>query len=73
GDWLGRDRSLAVAAGDLLAVLSTGAYCSSMGSTYNTRPRPAEVLVDGAKAHLIRTRESISDIYRCEKLLPAKV
>ena len=70
GDWLGRDRSLAVAAGDLLAVLSTGAYCSSMGSTYNTRPRPAEVLVDGANAHVIRARESVSDIYRSEKLLP---
>jgi len=72
GDWLGRERSLAVAAGDLLAVLSTGAYCSSMGSTYNTRPRPAELLVDGAAAHLIRVRESVSDIYRCERLIPAK-
>jgi len=70
GDWLGRDRSLAVATGDLLAVLSTGAYCSSMGSTYNTRPRPAEVLVDGANADVIRARESVSDIYRSEKLLP---
>ena len=72
GDWLGRDRTLAVAAGDLLAVLSTGAYCSAMGSTYNSRPRPAEVLVDGTQAHLIRTRESVSDIYRCERLISAK-
>jgi len=72
GDWLGRERSLAVAAGDLLAVLSTGAYCSSMGSTYNTRPRPAELLVDGAAAHLIRARESVSDIYRSERLVPTK-
>ena len=72
GDWLGRDRTLAVAAGDLLAVLSTGAYCSAMGSTYNSRPRPAEVLVDGAQAHLIRARESVSDIYRCERLISAK-
>ena len=70
GDWLGRERSLAVAAGELLAVLSTGAYCSSMGSTYNTRPRPAELLVDGASVHVIRARESVSDIYRSEKLLP---
>ncbi|WP_416401618.1 diaminopimelate decarboxylase [Alicycliphilus denitrificans] len=72
GDWLGKDRSLAVAAGDMLAVLSTGAYCSSMGSTYNTRARPAEVLVDGAQAHLIRAREGISDIFRCERLIPPK-
>ncbi|MBS0507667.1 MAG: diaminopimelate decarboxylase [Proteobacteria bacterium] len=72
GDWLGRERSLSVAPGDLLAVLSAGAYCSSMGSTYNTRPRPAELLVDGAGTHLIRTREGISDIYRNERLIPAK-
>lgn len=72
GDWLGKDRSLAVAAGDMLAVLSSGAYCSSMGSTYNTRARPAEVLVDGAQAHLIRAREGISDIFRCERLIPPK-
>ena len=70
GDWIGRDRNLAVAAGDMLAVLSAGAYCSSMGSTYNSRPRPAEVLVDGAQAHLIRTRESVNDIFRSEKLVP---
>ena len=71
GDWLGRDRTLSVAAGDLLAVLSTGAYCSSMGSTYNSRPRPAEVLVDGQQAHVIRQRESVADIYRHEYLLNA--
>jgi diaminopimelate decarboxylase len=70
GDWIGRDRELAVRAGDLLAVLSAGAYCSAMGSTYNTRPRPAEVLVDGERAHLIRRRESVSDIFHAEKLLP---
>ncbi|MGD9773025.1 diaminopimelate decarboxylase [Diaphorobacter sp.] len=70
GDWLGRDRSLAVAAGDLLAVLSAGAYCSSMGSTYNTRPRPAELLIDGTATHLIRARESVSDIFRSERLVP---
>src|SRR5574337_714345 len=72
GDWLGQSRSLAVATGDLLAVLSAGAYCSAMGSTYNTRARPAEVLVDGATAHLIRARESVSDIFRSERLIPTK-
>ncbi|MBS0392670.1 MAG: diaminopimelate decarboxylase [Proteobacteria bacterium] len=71
GDWLGRERSLALVPGDLLAVLSAGAYCSSMGSSYNTRARPAEVLVDGAAAHLIRARESVSDIFRGERLIPA--
>ena len=71
GDWLGRDRTLAVQPGDLLAVLSAGAYCSAMGSTYNTRARPAEVLVDGSAAHLIRERESVSDIFRSERLVPA--
>ena len=69
GDWLGRDRSLAVAGGDLLAVLSAGAYCSAMGSTYNSRPRPAEVLVAGRQAHVIRTRESITDLFRNERLV----
>jgi ATP-binding cassette subfamily B protein len=58
GDWLGRDRSLELQPGDLLAVLSAGAYCMSMSSNYNTRGRPAEVLVDGDQAHLIRRRES---------------
>ncbi len=72
GDWLGRDRALAVQPGDLLAVLSAGAYCSAMGSTYNTRARPAEVLVDGSAAHLIRERESVSDIFRSERLVPAR-
>jgi len=69
GDWIGRDRSLAVQPGDHLAVLSAGAYCSSMGSNYNTRARPAEVLVDGAKVHVIRTRETVQDTFRCERLL----
>ncbi len=71
GDWIGRDRALAVQPGDQLAVLSAGAYCSSMGSNYNTRARPAEVLVDGATAHLIRSRETVSDIFRCEQLVQA--
>lgn len=70
GDWLGRDRELAVQQGDLLAVLSAGAYCMSMASNYNTRGRVAEVLVDGAQATLIRRRESVSDQLRQESLLP---
>ena len=69
GDWIGRDRDLAVAPGDLLAVLSAGAYCMSMASNYNTRGRPAEVLVDGAKTHLIRTRENTEDQLRLERLV----
>jgi diaminopimelate decarboxylase len=69
GDWLGRDRSLELQPGDLLAVLSAGAYCMSMSSNYNTRGRPAEVLVDGDQAHLIRRRESPADTFRHESLL----
>jgi diaminopimelate decarboxylase len=69
GDWLGRDRSLAVAAGDLLAILSTGAYCMAMASNYNTRGRAAEVLVDGAHAHLIRQRETAADQMALERLV----
>ena len=71
GDWLGRDRALAAQAGDLLAVLSAGAYCMSMASNYNTRGRAAEVLVDGCTATLIRTRESAADQLRLESLLPS--
>ena len=69
GDWLGRDRALAVQSGDLLAVLSTGAYCMSMSSNYNTRGRAAEVLVDGQQAHLIRQRESAFDTFALEQLV----
>ena len=69
GDWLGRDRALNVQPGDLLAVLSAGAYCMSMASNYNTRGRAAEVLVDGDQAHVIRQRESATDTFRHEKLL----
>jgi len=67
GDWIGRDRELAAQAGDLLAVLSAGAYCMSMASNYNTRGRAAEVLVDGARTYLIRERESAADQMRLEK------
>ncbi len=71
GDWLGRDRPLAVQAGDQLAVLSAGAYCMSMASNYNARPRAAEVLVDGATAHVVRTRDTLQDLLRGEVLPPA--
>jgi diaminopimelate decarboxylase len=67
GDWIGR--ALNVQAGDTLAVLSAGAYCMSMASNYNTRGRPAEVLVDGNKAHVIRTRETVADQMRGESVL----
>jgi diaminopimelate decarboxylase len=66
GDWIGRDRALAAQPGDLLAVLSAGAYCMSMASNYNTRGRAAEVLVDGEQATVIRQRESAADQMRLE-------
>ncbi|TFY99597.1 diaminopimelate decarboxylase [Ramlibacter rhizophilus] len=69
GDWIGQDRELAVRPGELLAVLSAGAYCMSMASNYNSRGRAAEVLVDGAEATLIRARESIEDQLRSERLI----
>ncbi len=70
GDWIGRDRMLNVVAGDQLAVMSAGAYCMSMASNYNTRGRAAEVLVDKENARLIRMRETATDTFRGEKLLP---
>jgi diaminopimelate decarboxylase len=69
GDWIGRDRHLLVLAGDVLAVLSAGAYCMSMASNYNSRGRAAEILVDGTKAHLIRQRESAFDTFALEQLV----
>ncbi|MDP9046046.1 MAG: diaminopimelate decarboxylase [Pseudomonadota bacterium] len=66
GDWLGKDRDLSVRAGDHIAVLSAGAYGMSMASNYNSRGRPAEVMVCGARAALIRERESAADLYRGE-------
>ena len=67
GDWLGRERALAVQAGDWLAVGSAGAYCMSMASHYNSRGKAAEVLVSGDRAQLIRARESINDLWRQER------
>ncbi|GHB03857.1 diaminopimelate decarboxylase [Modicisalibacter luteus] len=70
GDFLGKDRDLAVDAGDLLAVRSSGAYGFVMASNYNSRPRPAEVMVDGDRTHLVRRRERLEDLWAGESLLP---
>jgi diaminopimelate decarboxylase len=70
GDFLGRQRALAIEAGDLLAIRSAGAYGMAMSSNYNTRPRAAEVMVDGANIHLVRRRESVEELYASESLLP---
>ncbi len=70
GDWLGRARPLAVREGDLLAVLSAGAYGMAMASNYNTRPRGAEVMVDGGAVHLVRDRESVASLFALERRLP---
>jgi diaminopimelate decarboxylase len=69
GDWLGRDRALAVQPGDVLAVLSAGAYGMAMASNYNTRPRAAEVMVDGQAVHLVRERESVASLFAHERLI----
>ena len=71
GDFLGHDRPLAVQAGDLLAIMSAGAYGMSMSSNYNTRPRAAEVMVDGDSVHLVRERERIEALFSGERRLPA--
>lgn len=70
GDFLGKDRLLALSEGDLLAIRGSGAYGFTMSSNYNSRPRAAEVMVDGAEAHLVRERESLADLYRGESRLP---
>lgn len=70
GDYLGLDRPLAVEAGDLLAVHSAGAYGFVMASNYNTRARPAEVMVGGDRAHLVRRREPLESLWAGESLLP---
>lgn len=70
GDYLGLDRKLAVSEGDLLAVCSVGAYGFCMSSNYNARPRAAEIMLANGEMHLIRSRETIVDLYRGEYLLP---
>ena len=69
GDWIGHDRALAVQSGDLLAVLSAGAFCMSMASNYNSRGRAAELLVDGSQATLVRAREPVSALFAGESLV----
>ncbi|QUC05799.1 diaminopimelate decarboxylase [Aggregatibacter sp. oral taxon 513] len=69
-DFLGKQRKLAIAEGDYLAQRSAGAYGASMSSNYNSRPRTAEVMVDGDKAHLIRRREALNELWQLESLLP---
>lgn len=70
GDWLGRDRSLSVAPGDLLAIRSAGAYAFVMSSNYNTRPRAAEVIVDGSNVYIARARETVRELFAGESVLP---
>lgn len=70
GDFLGHDRELSLAEGDLVAIMSAGAYGMSMSSNYNTRPRAAEVMVSGSSMHLIRERESVEQLIAPERLLP---
>ena len=69
GDFLGKDRALCIAPGDLLAIRSAGAYGFSMSSQYNSRPRAAEVMVDGDKVHVVRARETLEDLMRGERVL----
>lgn len=70
GDFLGKDRELAIREGDLLAVRSAGAYGFSMSSNYNSRPRSVELMIDGDKAWVVRQREAISDLFTLESCLP---
>ncbi|MGF6244940.1 diaminopimelate decarboxylase [Paraburkholderia sp. GAS38] len=71
GDWLGRERLLAIEPGDLLALRSAGAYGFVMSSNYNTRARAAEVMVDGDKAYVVRAREEVKQLFAGETILPA--
>ena len=70
GDFLGHDRELSLAEGDLVAIMSAGAYGMTMSSNYNTRPRAAEVMISGGDMHLIRERETIAQLIAPERLMP---
>ena len=70
GDFLGKGRELAIEAGDLLAIRSSGAYGFTMSSNYNSRPRAAEIMVDGENSHVIRQRETLESLWQGESLLP---
>jgi diaminopimelate decarboxylase len=69
-DWLARDRALVLAPRDVLAITSAGAYGMSMSSNYNTRPRAAEVMVDGDRAYEVRCRETVAELLAAESRLP---
>ena len=69
GDWLARERALAVEQGDLLAIMQAGAYGLTMSSNYNTRGRAAEVIVDGDTVHLVRRRENPAELFELESLI----
>jgi diaminopimelate decarboxylase len=66
GDFLGKDRELAIQAGDYLAVRSAGAYGFVMASNYNSRCRPVEIMVDGKEVHVVREREKLKDLWKGE-------
>ena len=70
GDFLAHDRPLAVADGDLLAILSAGAYGMTMSSNYNTRPRAAELIIADGQAITVRRRERVEELYALETVLP---
>lgn len=72
GDWLARDRRLELHEGDLLAIMSAGAYAFTMSSQYNSRPRPAEIMVDGVRSHVVRPRETIRSLFETERVLPSE-
>ena len=72
GDWLARDRQLELHQGDLLAVMSAGAYAFTMSSQYNSRPRAAEIMVDGTRSHVVQPRETVESLFSGESLLPAE-
>lgn len=70
GDWLARGRELAIAPGDLLAILSAGAYAAQMSSNYNSRPRAPELMISDGRAHVVRDRETVASLYSGERPLP---
>jgi diaminopimelate decarboxylase len=70
GDFLAKGRSMPARHGELLAIMSAGAYGMCMASNYNSRPRPAEAMVDGDRIHLVRERETVEELFARERRLP---